>query len=255
MLRIDVRYLYFVGGFVAGCISGYLIAKGDKMIGRKNRYHSMGESVAAEYADDIAERNEEVCNRIRRLTNHDSKVVRRQNASVRPSEARRWAFRPADYVDCVERQKSIVGDSEASRIDDILAEDEKSIEDRLLETEAPVESAHAEEIKEDIAWADAMTKRAYRYRGRKPRIISADTMGDLDGTWDNKTLFYYAYNDVLTTEDGEVIDDIGLTVGDSLDKYGFSDDPNQREIIVQNFDFSTVYEIEKVFSEYDYGLS
>lgn len=108
-----------------------------------------------------------------------------------------------------------------------------------------------EEARADEEWARKMTERAEYARGRKPRIISADAMGDLDATWDNQTLYYYAGNDVLTTENGEVIEDVYQAIGDALDKYGFAEDGSQREVIVQNFNFGTVYEVVKVFGNYD----
>ena len=231
--------LYFIGGFVAGCVSGYLIAKGDKMFGK---------SIDEKY---------------KRAVVKDGylygTVERHQNASVRPVEApvRRYAPVTAESIDRARKARTEDHkglEDPRPAIDDVLAESEANVADRLLATEAPVEEAGAEKLEDDIAWADKMTRRANEYRGRRPRIISADALGDLDATWDVKTLYYYAYDETLATEDGELIDDVGLTVGDALEKYGFADDVNQREIIVQNFDFSTVYEIEKVLGEYDAGL-
>lgn len=223
--------LYFVGGFLAGCVSGYLIAR-DRMINKKS-------DISKEDNIGIGYRRQEP----------DSKVERRYNASVRPVEASRRRFTPEMGESLEQARKSGTVDSRG-----VDEDPREALNGILAESEAPIEPAHAEEIENDIEWADSMTKRAVENRGRRPRIISAETMGDLDATWDVQTLYYYAYNDVLATEDGEVIDDVGLTVGDSLLKYGFAGDARQREIIVQNFDFSTVYEVEKVFGEYDAGL-
>lgn len=115
----------------------------------------------------------------------------------------------------------------------------------------PEDDPDLEEARADEEWVQEINKMADEARGRKPRIISAQTLGELNSTWELRTLYYYAYDDTLVDEDGgEIIDNPALAVGDSLYKYGFSDDPNQRNIIVQNFDFHTVYEVEKVFSSY-----
>lgn len=239
--------LYFVGGFVVGCVSGYLL------VSRRNTEPSITKG------DKMFDKN--IDEKYKRAVVKDGclggTVERRQNASVRPVEAPRRRFTPemAESIDRTRKARTM-GESVAAGYADDIASSNEDVYDiaKKLATEAPVEEAGAEKIEDDVAWADKMTRRANEYRGRRPRIISADALGDLDATWDVKTLYYYAYDETLATEDGELIDDIGLTVGDALEKYGFADDASQREIIVQNFDFSTVYEIEKVLGEYDAGL-
>ena len=188
-------------------------------------------------------RNDDVKYEYRCGVSEDEKDEGLQNAPVRPVGPRSRRLAPTAAESIERAKKARIANSRAWDCDD-----------GLLATEAPSEPAHAEELEDDIEIADRMTRRANENRGRRPRIISVETMGDLDGTWEVKPLYYYAYNDVLATEDGEVIDDIGWTVGDCLEKYGFANDASQREIIVQNFDFSTVYEIAKVLGEYDAGL-
>lgn len=82
------------------------------------------------------------------------------------------------------------------------------------------------------------------------KLIRADEFGD-DCRFEPKTLFYYAGDDVLATEEDEEITDISRTVGNALDKYGFRTN-GERVIYVRNPNFSTDYEIQKVdgfFSE------
>lgn len=82
------------------------------------------------------------------------------------------------------------------------------------------------------------------------KLIRADEFGD-DCRFEPKTLFYYAGDDVLATEEDEEITDISRTVGNALDKYGFRTN-GERVIYVRNPNFATDYEIQKVdgfFSE------
>lgn len=223
---IDRRVLYFVGGFVAGCVAGFGLAKvmplkdkGEKVIGlRKSEVLTTGVSDGYRRGSDNAGAGD---------------------ALVRPVEAPRRRFTARDVQSIEEDRKPHSGASRATERDDILAE-----------REAPIEPTRAEEIEKDIEWADRMTRRENDCKGRKPKIISAEAMGELDTTWDVRVLYYYAYDEVLTTEEGEIIDEVHRTVGDALEKYGFVDDPEQRNIIVQNFDYGTVYEVEKVFAEF-----
>ena len=84
-------------------------------------------------------------------------------------------------------------------------------------------------------------------RNRPPRIISVEKLGDLEPSWEVKTLFYYTYDETLVSENDEVIEDPYMYVGDALDKYGFVDN-EESCIYVQNFRLHTIYEVEKCFT-------
>lgn len=119
----------------------------------------------------------------------------------------------------------------------------------------PAESEHPEEDEDEDLEALADEEAAmldYRESlkgGRPPRIVSYEKTEELADAYDDETLFYYIGNEVLATENGEVIDDPGLYVGDCLRKYGF-DRNDEGSIFVQNFSHRIVYEIQKVWSSY-----
>ena len=137
-------------------------------------------------------------------------------------------------------------------------EDRKSVYDRLSESQHPEddESSKEEELSGDEkATEEALELNAEkdRERSKPPRLVPFETVEALDDTWDRQTLFYYQYDDTLVTEDGdEVLEDEERKdiVGNTLTKYDF-DANDEMVIYVQNFKFSTVYEIEKVRGAYD----
>lgn len=90
-----------------------------------------------------------------------------------------------------------------------------------------------------------------RDRDRDPRIISFDKMAELDASYENRTLFFYMYDDTVVDEDDNIVDEPHLLLGDCLEKYGFVDN-EEKLIFVQNFKLRTVYEVEKVWKSFDY---
>lgn len=83
------------------------------------------------------------------------------------------------------------------------------------------------------------------HSGKKPRIVSR---GEYDSPefehHDRATLYYYTEDDVLATEEDEVIEDPSTLIGDALDKFGFRN--NGEEVIyVRNYSFQIDYEVEK----------
>ena len=60
---------------------------------------------------------------------------------------------------------------------------------------------------------------------------------------------YYTEDDLLVTEENEVIEDVQRLIGDALTKYDFAKN-DEKVIFVQNFELNTVYEIEKVWGSY-----
>lgn len=83
------------------------------------------------------------------------------------------------------------------------------------------------------------------HSGKKPRIVSR---GEYDSPefehHDRTTLYYYTEDDVLATEEDEVIEDPSTLIGDALDKFGFRN--NGEEVIyVRNYGLQTDFEVEK----------
>lgn len=111
----------------------------------------------------------------------------------------------------------------------------------VTENDAGVVDPKEEEVKEAAFYA------AER---RKPKFITEDVF-EYDGRdiYDKCDLYYYVYDDILATEDEEIIDDVERTVGNCLDKFGFKSN-DEGEIYVRNFSTTTDYRITKMFAEF-----
>lgn len=121
-----------------------------------------------------------------------------------------------------------------------------SDEELLAENEYP-----EEEIDEDEEAEKEMFESNQKERTREPRLISYQKLEELDASYDNKTLFFYMYDDTVTDEDDNVIDEYHYLLGDCIEKYGFIDNDEQM-ILVQNFAHRTIYEVQKVWKSFDY---
>ena len=121
-------------------------------------------------------------------------------------------------------------------------------EDQLLEEEID------EELEDDTAADEDPAEETFishqKDKNRLPRIISAEKLGELNETYSEATLIFYIYDEVVTTDEDEVIEDYERLLGDCLTKYGFVDN-DERVIYVQNFELNTVYEVQKIFASYN----
>lgn len=123
---------------------------------------------------------------------------------------------------------------------------------KIEDEEYGPEDDSPEDDDEDSAEADfrAGERSNREMKGQSIRLIRAEEFGD-DCRFEPKTLFYYAGDDILATEEDEEISDVTRVVGNSLDKFGFRVN-TERVIYVRNPDFGADYEIQKVdgfFSE------
>lgn len=120
---------------------------------------------------------------------------------------------------------------------------------KMYKKNIPNDRAEEEGPEEDNVEDETLEDRANRLheknRNRKPKIISVDELGDLEAYIEEKTLFYYTYDDVLTDEDDNEIDNPGYLVGDCLEKYDFANN-DENVIYVLNYSIDTCYEIQKV---------
>lgn len=87
---------------------------------------------------------------------------------------------------------------------------------------------------------------------RKPKIISEESLGELPGYIENKVLFFYTIDEILTDEEDQIIDDPDYLLGDALDKFNFRES-DETVIFVRNFALDTVYEVQKVEGEFEEG--
>ena len=84
---------------------------------------------------------------------------------------------------------------------------------------------------------------------RPPKIISVKDLGDYPEEFDETEWIYYNVDDVMATEDGEVIYDYERFIGDSLDKFDFRNN-GEESLLVVSFEYATIYEITKMFRAY-----
>lgn len=89
-----------------------------------------------------------------------------------------------------------------------------------------------------------------RNRDKPPELLSYEKTGELPEYYDHQVWYFYSYNEVMVSEDGEVIEDYERFLGDCLDKFDFIDN-DEKLIFVVNYEYATLYEIQKVMAEYD----
>lgn len=98
--------------------------------------------------------------------------------------------------------------------------------------------------------AEAAHDRHQRDKNKKPKIISFEDAMELNNTIESETLYFYSYDEVLCEENGDVIEDPGLFVGDCLEKYGFVQN-DEEAIYVMNYELDTCFEVVKKFESYE----
>lgn len=97
--------------------------------------------------------------------------------------------------------------------------------------------------------SEEMNKEYDKNKNKPPRIISYEEAGNLGAHIRTDTVFYYTENDVVTDEDGIVIEDYPRLLGDCLDKYDFVGS-DEMLIFVMNYELGVCYEVQKVVDEY-----
>ena len=133
----------------------------------------------------------------------------------------------------------------------------KSVEEELAETEHPVDSDEDENDEDpdeerSMNLAIALEDEKREVENDPPRIISEEEMGELSPGWDEREWNYYIYDDIMTDDDGNKVEDYKLFIGEALSESGFIDEEETDEVIVLSGEFSTVYRIHKIMIEYEY---
>lgn len=119
--------------------------------------------------------------------------------------------------------------SEINPVDD-PAELERPLDDEEETTTTPEEEAFDEHQKN---------------MDKPTEIISAEEYGSLPAYIEQQALYFYAYDEVLTDEEDQMIDEPEILVGDVLTQSDFIDN-DERVIFVMNYSTDTCYEIQKV---------
>ena len=82
-------------------------------------------------------------------------------------------------------------------------------------------------------------------KNKPPKIISAEAYENLPGHIETVTLYFYAFDEMLTDENEEPVEEPERLIGDALTKYGFADGP-ERLIFVMNYAQDVCYEVQKL---------
>lgn len=133
-----------------------------------------------------------------------------------------------------------------------MPEDFVAHEPDSFRVDEPIDAAEAEhpedddeEFEDEEPDIDDANREYEHNKHKKPKIISVEEIGNLPPGTDSRTLFLYTYDDTITDEDDEEIEQPELLLGDCLDKYDFYDS-DERVIFVMNYELSTCYEISKI---------
>ena len=121
-----------------------------------------------------------------------------------------------------------------------LAEGEHPLDQGEEGEEDPEEDEFEEVTPEEEAFDEHQ-----RNKNRRPKIISAEDYENLPGHTEKEVLYLYAYDETLTDDNEEAIEEPERLVGDALYKYGFVDS-DERLIFVMNYDMDVCYEIQKI---------
>lgn len=138
--------------------------------------------------------------------------------------------------------------------------EEKHHEVDPAEEEFPTEEETTEDMKELEDLQEGFMK-------QDPELLSPEEAGNLEPGTESQTLFFYTYDETLTDEDDEVIEEPGLLLGNDIwdalvnegnnekidDIINYDEDPI---IFVINHTLNTCYEIQIVdasFEAKDYG--
>lgn len=120
---------------------------------------------------------------------------------------------------------------------------ESAVEDRFDAIAATLEHPHdsdEDEVdNEDEEWSQKANSAS------PPMVIDESEFGST-GYLDEVVLLYYPDDDTLTTEDGQIISDQGLLVGNLIEETRFNEN-TVHDLYVRNYRRSTEYRISKVW--------
>lgn len=89
-------------------------------------------------------------------------------------------------------------------------------------------------------------------KNRPPKIISAEALGEVPAHYEERDLLFYMYDEIVTDDEDNVIEEPERLIGDAIDKYGFRSN-DETMIFVQNFELSAVYTVQKVMASFGEG--
>lgn len=135
------------------------------------------------------------------------------------------------------------------KYDELLNEQVEEVKEEIVaefEREAEAERKEYDSLRSSYAMDNSEPTEPETESFRKPYVITPEELGEID-EFDTTTLYYYA-DEVLTTLQDEVVEDVEDTVGlDFAEHYGEYEDDS---VCVRNEKHKCDYEILKVSEKY-----
>ena len=235
------KIVYILGGFVLGACAGAV----GSYIYCKQKFDETEKKInedLAEYKEMIRNGYSSAFDAMKRVNAGDNtvRVMETPDTIVIEEVTDPATGKKVDY----NKLSSGMGDTVAEEYQEFAKQTMNDIYGRLAEREHPTDdepsdgySEHPADFQDDLK------------RGAGPKIIKADIYGD-DPKLECKSLYYYTDDDVLATEEDEMVDDISdRMVGNALTKYGFKHN-NEDSLYVRNERLGCDYEIIKVRSSF-----
>lgn len=230
--------IIFLGGLVIGCVAG--------VFGSREYFRKTFSDMADEEIEEMEKYFEDQLSEIINTVGSDEEAIKQDisetfgDVEVNPDQEPKGSGNDLDEV----KEKLQRNYEQTTNYAKMYSK--KSSEDSDLEED----DVPADEMDPEEALGEEYMKEHEKNKGRAPKIISEESLGELAGNIDQKVLLFYRLNDVITDEEDQVIDDPDYLIGDALDKYNFRESDEQI-IFVQNFDLDTVYEVHKVEDSFE----
>lgn len=222
----NYKLIYSIGGFLIGALTGGLIVgkycqkHEEKTISDLEEYYGRTDEYVRKPVDDISddyERNDE-----------EEEMVHRDSREEIREKLRRNQQRKEEIVNYHHMYKEKSEQPENEETENIPEEEEVSENEYINKEYQDWQRKHAND---------------------EPKIISIDAIGDLPAWITSQSLLYYQLDDILTNDEGELIENEAYTVGECLDQYNFRNS-DEDIIYVLNANLEAVYEIQKIRSAY-----
>lgn len=242
--------LTLLGGIVIGAAGGVLATKNyyqkkyeeeaDRQIKDMEEYYDRTDS----YVRGISEEGEEV-NPVEDLDEEYTPMTAQEKAEIK-ERLRRNNRETINYAKMYQN-KSLSEQLEPLKeaVDEAFA----AVNEELSPLSQAVKDIADDEMKDVKTLEDRANEEHEKNKGRKPRIISVEKLGEIDPHYEEETLFYYMYNETVTTDEDEEVEEPEWLLGDCLDQYGFRSN-DETVIFVQNFELSKVYEVQKIMASF-----
>lgn len=233
--------IIFLGGLIVGCVAG--------VFGSREYFRKTFSDMADEEIEEMEKYFEDRLSEIINTVGSDEEVIIKQNISE--------TFGDVEVNPDLEDEGDKTGENDLNDVKEKLQRNyeqttnyAKTYSKKNSEHENEDEDQPADEMDSEEALGEEYMKEHEKNKGRAPKIISEESLGELAGNIDQKVLLFYRLNDVITDEEDQIIDDPDYLIGDALDKYNFRESDEQI-IFVQNFDLDTVYEVHKVEDSFE----